>query len=196
MVGAPGDVVVPYRATPGVVELHLPDLKSLFDTGTTPAYPHAAAPVEPSVASYLLRCARAQRRRAHLELVVTLRVPPSTRAEEASARSALARYFANEAELARLDSAVNRTEGIAAFRYAVPVILVAGLFAGLFYTQLGTESARGLLLALGYLVLITVVWVMLWDPMELLLFDSFFLRLKARALRKLAAATVRFTTAA
>lgn len=188
-----GEAVRSYRPSPGKVEVRLTDLASLFDRETKPTYPHLGPLVDPAVAAYLLRCARDQRRSPHLEVVVALDGPPADPADEASARTRLSGYFANEAELVRIDRRVNRTEGLAALRYAIPMILVAGFFAGLFYTQLGDESAKGLLLALVYLVFITVVWVMLWDPVEVLLFDSFFLRLKYEALHKLSTASVRFT---
>jgi len=58
--------------------------------------------------------------------------------------------------------------------------------------NLGTSSAVDYLTALAYLVFITIVWVMLWDPIEKLLFDSYFIRLQSRALHKLAAAKIAF----
>ena len=116
-------------------------------------------------------------------------MPP---AEEADVRERLSKFFATERELAELDRHVNRSEGFASLRYAVPVVLLAVLVIGIFYSQVGALSAEGYVAALVYLLFVVVVWVMLWDPIEVLLFNSFFLRLKIRALRKLAEANVRF----
>ena len=113
-------------------------------------------------------------------------------AEEADVRDRLSRFFETERELAELDRDVNRSEGLASLRYAVPVVLLAVLVIGIFYSQVGALSAEGYVAALVYLLFVVVVWVMLWDPIEVLLFNSFFLRLKIRALRKLAEANVRF----
>ena len=77
-------------------------------------------------------------------------------------------------------------------RFATPLVLLAGLVAGLLYVQLGTIDASDLFLALAYLIFITIVWVLLWDPAEKLLFDSYLLRLQYRALHKLAAAKIVF----
>jgi hypothetical protein len=78
-------------------------------------------------------------------------------------------------------------------RYAAPLVAVALLVMGLLYSQVGALSGTGYLIALTYLVFATIVWVMLWDPVEVLLFDSYFIRSRIRALRVLASAAVEFT---
>jgi len=186
-----GEPVVPYSKTSGVVEVRLPDAAALFDRSSAPTYPHAGPMVNASVSSYLVRAARARRTGPRLEVAISLASPPMAPAEEAASRAQLSRFFANEAELVELDLHVNREEGVASVWYALPLVLLAGLIAGLFYVQLN-ESPKGLVLDLVYLLFITIVWVMLWDPIEVLLFDSFFIRQKHRALRRLSEANVRF----
>jgi hypothetical protein len=39
---------------------------------------------------------------------------------------------------------------------------------------------------------VVVIWMMVWDPLEKLLFDSYFIRLRIRALLKLSGAEVLF----
>jgi len=148
--------------------------------------------LQPSVAAFLLQSTRAQRSAPSVEIVVGLTSPPMAPAEEADVRDRISRFFATERELAELDRQVNRSEGFASLRYAVPVVLLAVLVIGVFYSEVGALSAEGYVAALVYLLFVVVVWVMLWDPIEVLLFNSFFLRLKIRALRKLAEANVRF----
>jgi hypothetical protein len=101
-------------------------------------------------------------------------------------------FFANEAELAQLELRVNRDEGLASARFAVPIILVAGLVAGLLYTDVWEARLADLFVALIYLAFITVVWVLLWDPVEKILFDGFFIRQRIRALHKLAKSSIVF----
>lgn len=180
---------------PRMIEVRLASLESLFDRTSAPSYPHTGPMVERSIAKFLLNAAREDRRRSEVELVFALDGPPPGAAVEAAARSQVNRFFANEAELASLDLRVDRSEGLGSLRYAIPLVVVALLIAGLFYSQLGSLSGAGYLDALSYLVFITIVWVMLWDPLEVLLFDSYFTRQRIRALRKLAAASVTFVSA-
>ena len=99
-------------------------------------------------------------------------------------------YFTNEAELAALEQRVNRTEGWGSLRFAIPLVLFAALIAGLLSTNPAVLGGSTYFTAIAYLVFITIVWVMLWGPIEKLLFDSYFLRLRIHALQKLAAATI------
>jgi hypothetical protein len=178
--------------SPGKVEVEVKDLDGLFDRTTPPTYPHTGPIVNRALAKFLVDSVREQRKVPSIEVTVTFQTPPLGAEEEATARDQMRSFFANESELASLDLRVNRTEGLGSLRYSIPIILVAGLAAGLLYVQLGTTDASDLLLALGYLVFITIVWVMLWDPTEKLLFDSYFLRLQCRALRKLSNAEIVF----
>ena len=178
---------------PGRVEVHLPGPEALFDRRTAPTYPHTGPLVERSIGRFLVDATREQRGQREIEVVIVSDGPAIAPSAEEDTRNHLHRYFANEAELAALDQRVNRSEGLGSLRYSIPLTLVALLLAGLFYTQLGSASGVGYLEALTYLVFITIVWVLLWDPLEMLLFDSYLLRLRVRALRKLARARVTFT---
>jgi len=186
-----GEPVVPYAKTPGIVEVHLSNPAALFDRSAVPSYPHTGPMVNASVASFLVRSARVRRGGPQLEVAITFDSPPMPPAEEAATRAQLSNFFANEAELVELDLHVNRKEGLASVWYALPLVILAGVVAGIFYVQLN-ESPKGLVLDLVYLLFITIVWVMLWDPIEVLLFDSFFIRQKHQALRRLSQANVRF----
>lgn len=181
------------RQTPGRVEVHLPSPEALFDRRVDPEYPHTGPLVERSIAKFLVDTTREQRGQREIEVVIVSDGPSLASSAEEEARSHLHRYFADEAELASLDQRVNRSEGLGSLRYSIPLTLVALLLAGLFYAQLGSTSGVGYLEALTYLVFITIVWVLLWDPLEMLLFDSYLLRLRVRALHKLARARVTFT---
>jgi len=179
--------------SPDRIEVRLKDLDALFDRDARPVYPHTGPVIEDSVAKFLLRAAREQRGRHELAIALSFDGAPLGPAQEAAVRTHLSRYFANEAELASLDLRVNRTEGVGSLWYAAPLVAVALLVMGLLYSQVGALSGTGYLIALTYLIFATIVWVMLWDPVEVLLFDSYFIRSRIRAQRKLSAATVEFT---
>jgi len=149
--------------------------------------------VERSVAKFLVDATREQRAKRDIEMVIVSDSAPLTSTDEEDVRNQLHRYFADEAELVSLDQRINRTEGLGSLRYSIPLIAVALLVAGLFYAQIGGSIGVAYLEALTYLVFITIVWVMLWDPLEMLLFDSYIIRLHVRALNKLARACVTFT---
>lgn len=190
----PGTEGAPYlHQRPGSIEVHLPNLDALLDRTAAPSYPHTGPVVERSVAKFLLDCAREQLRQPEIEVVVALDEAPLAPSAEEDARTYLHRYFANEAELSSLDLRVNRSEGFGSLRYSIPFVVVALLVAGLFYAQLGGTSGASYLEALTYLVFITIVWVMLWDPLEVLLFDSYLIRRRVRAFQKLARAPVTFS---
>lgn len=190
--GRNGEPIVHLATVPGKVEVRVRDLDALFDRTVSPTYPHTGPMLNRAVAKFLVDSVREQRRTPEVEVTVALQTPPLGAEEEASHRAQMSNFFANEAELAALDLRVNRTEGLGSLRFAIPLVVLAGLVAGALYVNLGTSSAVDYLTALAYLVFITIVWVMLWDPIEKLLFDSYFIRLQSRALHKLAAAKIAF----
>ncbi|HYA70302.1 MAG TPA: hypothetical protein VEH28_02905 [Thermoplasmata archaeon] len=181
-----------FGSTRGRVEVHLSSLEGLYDRDSRPTYPHAGPMIDDSVAEFLLAAAREQRRVPKIEVVLNLDSRPLGPDLEAATRAQVHSFFANEAELAALDVRVNRSEGVGSLWYAVPLVAVALLVAGLLYANVGTLNGTGYLTTLTYLVFITIVWVMLWDPFEVLLFDSYLIRSRVRACRKLAAASVVF----
>lgn len=188
--------IVHFSRSSGKVEVKLANLDSLFDRSALPSYPHTGPMVERSVATFLVDSVRERPPRPKVEVVLSFQCAPLRPEEEERARAQMSHFFANEAELAELDLRINRTEAVGSAWYSIPLVVLAGLVAGLLYT-LGysnplSSPGSGLVLVLLYLVFITIVWVMLWDPVEKLLFDSYFLRRRIRALRRLAAARVAF----
>jgi len=181
------------RQESGRIEVHLPSPDALFDRHADPAYPHTGPVLERSVAKFLVDAAREQRGQREIELVVVSDGSPLASSAEEDTRTHLHRYFADEAELASLDVRINRSEGLGSLRYSIPLVVLALLVAGLFYVQLGSATGVGYLEALTYLVFITIVWVLLWDPLEMLLFDSYIIRLRLHALQKLSRSRVTFT---
>jgi hypothetical protein len=187
-----GERIVHFESSPGKVGIEVENADSLIERNASPGYPHTGPMLNGSVAAFLVDSVREQRRQPNIEITVSVLGPPLRADEEARRRAQINNFFANEAELSGLEVRVNRTEGLGSLRYAIPLVVLAGLVAGVFYANLGTLSRVDYLTALGYLVFITIVWVMLWDPIEKLLFDSYFIWLRVRALRKLAAARIVF----
>ena len=182
-----------------VLRVEALDASALFEEPPPAVSPHPVRAVRPALARYLEAGARAERRAPTLCVEVVLHAGPLAPAEEDRVRRDLERYFAEERAFAELELRVNRTEGWGSFRFGAPLVLVALLVAGALYLELGDQLGTSLVAfftALVYLVFITVVWVLLWDPTEKLLFDAYFLRARAIALGKLARATIRFTHAA
>jgi len=184
---AHGEPIVRFARSPGKVELELDDLDSLFDRDASPSYPHTRPMLNSTVAKFLVDTVRDDRRSADIEVTVTLRDSPLGPEEEVGIHAKMSSFFANEVAMASLGQRVNRTEAWGSLRFALPVVVLAGLVAGLL-TSPSTFGVTAYLAELAYLAVVVVIWVMLWDPIEKLLFDSFFIRLRIRALQKLVAA--------
>ena len=189
--GHRAEPIVHLERLSGRVEVEVDNLDALFDRTTLPTYPHTGPILNKSVSNFLVDSVRQDRANPTVEATVAFRTSPLQPAEEASTRAQMGHFFANEAELAALEQRVNRSEGFGAVRYAVPVVIAAGLIAGLL-TDPSTLGAPAYLTALAYLVVITVVWVTIWNPVEKLLFESYFIRLRIHALHKLASAKIAF----
>jgi hypothetical protein len=173
------------------LEIDLEGLGSLFDQGTSPAFPHTGPMLNSAVAKFMIDTVRADRRSPDIGITVTLHAPPLRPEEVAGSRAQMSSFFANEAETAALTRRVNSTEAWGSLRYALPVLVVAGLVLGVL-TSPSTFGLPVYLTELAYLIVLVIIWVMVWDPIEKLLFDSYFIRLRIRALNKLAAAKVVF----
>jgi len=186
-----GETIVHFVSSPGIVKVELPDLDSLLDRSAPPTYPHRGPMLNNTVARFMVDTVREARRSPEVEVTITLRSSPLLPQEEAGARVHMSHFFANEAEVSALGQRVNRTEAWGSLRYALPGVIVAGLIA-LLLTNPSAFSIPVYLAELGYLVVVVVIWVLVWDPVEKLLFDSYFIRLRIRALHKLAAAKVVF----
>lgn len=186
--------VVP-AAVPVPLEIEAANADALFDNQTKPAYPHTGPMVDPGLGTYLEELARERPRSSSFEIRVTLNAPVMNPADEDRVRRQIQSFFVEEEQLAQLHFRVNRREAVGFLPIGMPLVIVALVAAGLLYVVPGATSPdlRTLLTALLYLLFISVVWVLLWDPIEKLLFDGYMLRRRVAALSKLGAASIRFT---
>jgi len=186
---------------PDVTSVALPieaeDLAALFVRGAEPTFPHSRRMVDPRAAVYLENLVRDRRRAATVALEIRLRERPPAPSEEDEARRDLQAYFGTERKVVELELRVNQREGWGFLRRTFPLLIAALALAGVFYVAIPgfpTGPVGQLLTALFYLLFITVVWVLLWDPIEKLLFDAFLLRARIAALQKLEGASVQFNS--
>ena len=186
-----GEPLLHLARSPGRVEVELNGPEALFDRTGVPTFPHSGPPVRAAVANFMVDTVREDRRTPEFSVNVTFHSQPLRPDEEDGMRAQMSSFFANEAEVAGLGQRVNRTEALGSLRYGIPVVAVAAVFAGLLANP-ATLDAPIYLSQLAYLIVIVVIWVMVWDPIEKLLFDSYFIRLRIRALHKLATAKVQF----
>ena len=184
-----GEPIVHLGRSPGTVTVELKDIDSLFDRASPTTYPHAGPMLNGSVAKFLVDTAREDRRSPEIGITITLHSPPLPTEEEAGDRAQMSNFFTNEAEMAALGKRVNSTEAWGSLRYALPVVAIAAIVAA-WLTLPSKFGVPTYVTELAYLVV--VIWVMVWDPIEKLVFDSYFIRLRIRALHKLAAATIVF----
>jgi hypothetical protein len=191
--GAPleGESITPFGKSPGHVEIFVNNVDSLFDWDARPTYPHGGPMLNEGVARFMVSAAREAPRSPEVRVAVTFRTTALRTEEEAGTRAQVNHFFANEAKMAELDLKVNRVEALRSLRFAIPVVIIAGLIAGLI-SSVSTSGGAPYLTELAYLSAVVIIWVMLWDPAEKLLFDSYFIRLRIRALHKLARAKINF----
>jgi hypothetical protein len=187
-----GEPILHFEGSSGKVKVELPDLDSLLDTDSPPSYPHTKPMLNGTVAKFMLDTAREDRGSRKVEITITFRDSPLRPEEEAGTRAKISSFFANEVENAELAKRVNRVEAWGSLRYALPVVAVAAVIAGLFANPSSFGLPGGYVSTLAYLIVVVIIWVMVWDPIEKLLFDSYFIRLRIRALQKLVAATIVF----
>lgn len=177
------------------VRVEAVDSDSLFDDHAVPVHPHTQRMLRPALAQYLELSTREHPRSPGVEIVIALRGSVLPADSEERLGQQVARFFHEERQLVELELRVNRVEGRGSFRFGLPYVLVALAIAGGLYLELPDLLSTRLIAfvtALFYLVFITIVWVLLWDPIEKLLFDGYFLRQRRTALAKLGAAPVRF----
>lgn len=170
-------------------------MEHLLDAAAVARIPHTGPALAPGLGSYWEALARERRPAASVELEVSVRGPPEARGTEEKVEAAVHDYFATESALAEIDLRVNREEGWAALKESIPLLLVASLVAAVFYYLVPSFDPRPgveALSALPALVFAVVAWVLLWDPIEQLLFDAYLLRLRRNALDKLSRAPIRF----
>ncbi len=180
---------------PVSLRIEAPTVDALFDASAKPVFPHTRRRVEDDLAEYLEDRAREHTRASGVEIVVALGTSGSGPSAEEEAGREVRAFFRAERELAELKLRVNQREGWGFLRRSMPLLLGALLVAGVLYL-FGPDFPVGpigdLVTTLFYLLFITIVWVLLWDPIEKLLFDAYLIRSEIAALGKLAEATVRF----
>lgn len=183
------------ESPPARLTVEAGSLDALFDKGTEPAFPHTSRLVDHRLAEYLQNLIRERRRVPRVNLEISLREPPRGPSEEEAARRDLHAYFLAERQIVALDLRVNQREGWAFLGRTFPLVIVALALAGVLYVfepSFSSKPIGELVTTLVYLFFITIVWVLLWDPIEKLLFDAYSLRARIAALEKLAGASVRF----
>ncbi len=172
-----------------------PTMDALFDASAKPVFPHTGRRVQDDLAEYLEYRAREHPHASGVEIVVALGTSGSGPSAEEEAGREVRAFFRAERELAELKLRVNQREGWGFLRRSMPLLLGALLVAGVLYL-FGPDFPVGpvgdLVTTLFYLLFITIVWVLLWDPIEKLLFDAYLIRAEMAALGELAEAPVRF----
>jgi hypothetical protein len=175
-------------ASPLTIDVDVPDTESLFEEDLRPAYPHRGRSLQVGLAQELVNRTRVARNTPSVNLNLRLSSPPIPPDRESGIRSSLRDYFSVEAELVALELKVNQGEGWRSMALAIPIVIAAGLVAYPVYALANSSFV----ISFVYLMIITVVWVMLWDPIEKLVFDPIFIRLRRDALAKLRDATLTF----
>lgn len=165
------------------------DADALFEDGPGVS-PHPEKVVTSDLAEHLGLAARERRKVPSLSITIVLASGPLPAGREESIRTDLHHFFADEADRSQLNGRVNRTEGWGSFRYAVPFLALFGVLSYALYSLVLPNFQ--FLITLIYLVAISVVWVMLWDPIEKLIFSGYLIDVETAAYRKLATAPVRF----
>ena len=180
---------------PAKIQLEVSRLDSIFDRSRPNEFPHGERKVVPGVASYLESLAREKREHPTVELEISVATGPVEATAKVRAGDDLHAFFACERDRVDLDLAVNRTEGWGSLRFAAPLAVGFGAIAGFLSYVLPSLLVRPgfvLLSALPALFFAVIVWVLIWDPVEMLLFDAYLLRARRSALDKLSQARVLF----
>ena len=182
-------------ADPDPLSVEVPSVEALLDPDARKVVPHRGPMLAPGLADFWESVAREERFRPGLNLRVRVRGPSARAEAEEGVRAAVHDYFATETGLAERDVRVNRGEGWGALRAALPLLVIASVLAGVFYYLVPSLDPRpgvAALSALPALLFAVITWVLLWDPIEKLLFDSYLLRRRCVALEKLSRATLLF----
>jgi hypothetical protein len=168
--------------------LHLrvdtPASDSLWEDEWT--FPFRGPTLKDTVAAYLENHTRCARTTPAIDLTFRFADPPLTPEAEAEFLRNYHAFFEVKAEDAELDRDVNRREGLRSLYLGTATSILAAVLVVLLDLTFGLR-AYGI-----YFILLVLVWVLMWDSIEKLVFDSMFLRMRARALVKLRDARVTF----
>ena len=158
--------------------------QDLFEEG---AYPYRGPVLKESVRDHLLLRVREARTAPAVELDFRFEGEP-TREEKARLERDLRAFYEVAAEEAEAEVRVNHIEARRTF------------LVGLLGSALALAIAIPLRLYLGFdfyiieFLCIVVVWILMWDSIEKLLWDSMLLKMRSKATRKLRDAAVRIVT--
>jgi hypothetical protein len=180
------------------LRIHATSTGALFVDSGAPAFPYTGRSLDERTGDYLEKVVRIHPHVAAAEIEVALPAAPGGSEETDAARRDLASYFRTKRRLAELSLRVNQREGWGFLRRSFPLLIAALAVAGVllvFGPDIPAGAIGDLVTTLFYLVFITIVWVLLWDPIEKLLFDAYLLRARVAAFDKLSRAEVRFIVA-
>ena len=163
------------------VEVSAP--QDLFEPG---AFPYRSPMVKESVHQYLLTRVRIARTVPQVELDFRFDHPLSEEEKAQFERDLRAYHEVSMAEV-QAELHVNRVEARRTF------------VLGLIGSVIALAIAIPLRIYLGFdfyiieFLCIVVVWILMWDSIEMLLWDSMLIRMRFNATRKLKDATIRYT---
>ena len=138
------------------------------------------------LAEYLENHARRARTAPSVDLTIRSGDAPLDAEAQAQFVRNYRSFFGVKFDGAELERAVNRREGLQSLYVGAATSLVALAFVAFVDVGLGFHTFA------IYFVLLVLVWVLMWDSIEKLAFDSMFIRMRARALAKLRDAQVTF----
>ena len=157
---------------------------ALFEEGT---FPYRGPVLKESVAQYLLLRTRQHRTTPDVEVDFRFAGPLGSE-EKAGFERDLRAYYEVAAEEAHTELRVNTVEARRTF------------FLGLLGSVIALAIAIPLRLYLGFdfyiieFLCVVVVWILMWDSIEMLLWDSMLIRMRRNALRKLKDAAIRYSS--
>lgn len=170
-----------YRVEEGVpvVDLRLPGIEHLFDN-RDPA-PFRARDLDPNLVEYLLDAAEDQPAKAPFRIVFWLArgCPPEEVVE------AVRSHFTYELE--RLQRGRRRQHRIGAVALIIAIIAIVALTA---LAELVTRVVPGTLGAAMKEALVISGWVLMWKPIEVLVYDGIPWRQQRRAVRAILEAAI------
>ena len=154
----------------------------LFEDG---AFPFRGPVLKESVQEYLLQSTRIARTVPEVELAFRFARSP-TDEEQARFERELRAYYEVATEEVQREIRVNRVEGRRTFLLGLIGSVIALAIA------IPTRLYLGFDFYIVEFLCVVVVWVLMWDAIEKLLWDATLLRMRYRAVRKLRDATVRY----
>ena len=176
------------------LQLPLSDLDALYGSEDDAEYPHIGKTLDAGVASFIENLAREQKRKTSLELEIDVSDGTSSPSAEAAATEAIHTYFATEGIPAIHELKVNQNEGNGSLMYVLPsiIVMLVAITLGAFFFIANPADVPIYVLVLPGSFLVILLWVFIWDPLEKILFNSYFLQFRVDVLKKLATVPIRY----